>query len=61
LVELYNCGSPLKVYYALFTPVKERIELPAIQTFEDRNVISVDTSVPTNMLIRYNYEGTIVD
>jgi len=37
------------------------IDLPAIETFEGTNVISVDTSIPANMLVRYNYEGTIVD
>jgi len=60
-IKNWLSANDTELYYPLFTPKEESIELPAIQKFEGTNVIKVDTSIQANMLVRYNYEGTIVD
>ncbi|MBR2315417.1 MAG: hypothetical protein IKA56_02110 [Clostridia bacterium] len=48
--------------YVMEEPIEETIEVPPILTREGYNVIEVNTSTqPSNMLVKYNYSGTILD
>ena len=52
--ELYDAGTPVKIYYQSFTPTEESIELPNVLLNKGTNIIDVDTDItPSNMWIKY--------
>ena len=67
LQELYNAGTPVKVYYILATP--ELIEcteeqsniLNNFETFEGQNAITIDTFNNTNPNLLINYTPKMTD
>jgi len=55
VVQKYNENNPVKVYSVLKTQIEEPIELPDIQLYKGRNIITVDTEIqPSNISVTYN-------
>lgn len=67
LKELYDAGTPVKVYYVLATPkliecTEEQSDiLNNLETFDGQNIITVDTFNNTNPNILINYTPKMID